>query len=352
MSKATVNPSAMTPRDRRLEPDLTAIRGIGVTKRQWLEAVGICTVQDLAQLTADTLKAQLKAQGYAVARSDIERWIIQAQAWMDAPDLAESPAAIAEDVDRSVPPETPSLPAAEPGSVPSPAPMSAPTVEWLPTASFAVEFQSCYGTAGTEYQAIVRSLTTGRTEIWQGYELGQLQPWLWQQLGLNGPIASAVERQTPSVPPLPVEVTQLRIVQPGQTAQPLIADQAEPVFTGTLLADQPFWVEVTVDIPVTAIAELSTLLYRVGCQARHLASGTVCQLGEMQLSQPFSGGSTCVLVLPEARLQQPGAYRLQVAATIDNLPATTGYFKVPVLEVLSAAPAHYAVDAIALSCEL
>lgn len=323
--------------NRKLSNDLTCIRGIGATKKQWLELLGIQTIETLALVTAEDLRTQLKDLGYTVSRSELEGWVQQAQA------LCPSVSAKQEFSTIEVLSETESS-------------------SYSSTASFHINFQVCSNNGATEHQIIIQNLTTGHVKTWSKFEQNELQDWMLEALSediktaiLSGTSIEppeieevASDSMTPDTASATIQITSIRIHQPELTQSSIVINQADPLAPGTLMVDSPIELELAVELIDSAIDPSLPLTYQIACQAKHLATGTMIDFGEAQVTQ--HSHHSCLLRLPGVVLQQPGAYRLIAFASLSGYPSVSTYFKVPGLQLQSSKPAAYLIDELQTSC--
>ena len=149
-----------TPRD-----DLTVIPGIGPVRQRWLrEALGVETYEDLAAFSADELEARMKAAGRSVSRSDIERWIGEAQR-LASPEPTEAG-------DELVGNEAPEEAAPE-------------EEKWRPFASFVVEYQK--REEGEERRTTVHHMEEDKDASWPEIVRIELCQWMLEQIGEPAP---------------------------------------------------------------------------------------------------------------------------------------------------------------------
>lgn len=159
--------------------DLTTIKGIGESRQIWLrERFHVNTFADLAALSADTLEAQLKAEGKPISRQTIEGWILQAG------QLAQQPE------DDTAKRETSAL------------------TEWRPFATFVIEFQQRMTESETEEVQITthyiekdrtNNLVTKETKEWPQFEQAAIFNWMLAQIKKEAPQqASLIEAVQPA----------------------------------------------------------------------------------------------------------------------------------------------------------
>ncbi|MDX2239136.1 MAG: hypothetical protein NW224_00455 [Leptolyngbyaceae cyanobacterium bins.302] len=321
--------------------ELTDIRGIGTTKKQWLEALGISTVEALTQVTAEALKTQLKESGYTVSLSEIEGWLQQAQALT-------------------------TLSQVDPKSFLKEISTQSEIASWNTLASFQVDLQTCSTNGTLKQQIVIQNLDTGNTKIWSKVYSNELQQWILNQAGddfsaeissdsnlLN---AASVVEETGSEKieskPLSatIEISHIRIHQSEPTKTTIVIDQSNSLAEETLLANAPIDLELALNLVDGTIDQSTPITYHVTCQAKHLASGTLFDLGETHIATQADPVKPCTVHFSEVVLKQPGAYRLIAFAVLTEDPMVTASFKVPGLQVQSSAPANYAIEEIQMSC--
>jgi hypothetical protein len=332
----------LTNQDR--EPSsLTNIRGIGAVKKRSLKSIGICTVEDLARASSDEIESELKSQGYIVSHREIERWISEAQklalelSLQQTEVLAEvlstgetkgfssiGEQQFVKEEQQSVENEqlTQSLVEISDG-------------EWVPSTSFTVEFQTRQKDSEREYRSIVRQAKTEAVEIFTGHEIENLQQWMLERMNPENQLESY--SQNSAMPSASVEITQLRLLQLqfAQTSQPLAANKIQQLFPAPIKSGEPFVLEIDLHLDGLTTFELTRrqMTYHAECYARYLPTGATINLGEVEANIPWSQQSSYTALLPEISLQEPGAYRLKVMVSLRDIPATPGFFKVPLLQV-------------------
>lgn len=302
--------------------DLTQIRGIGVVRQRWLNSLGIHTIAELAQASADELAAQAKREGRSLAPEELADWIAQAQAHS-----AAVPAA----------PETSPAPSASPPAVNDSEQFAEVSIErddesalsaWESLAAFRVDCQTRQIAGKTERRFVVRYLETDETESWNELDAALMQQWMRDR----------VENQLtdlPTLPPITAEITQLRVLQPHYMTVPMVADQAVPIFADALHNSAPFALEVSFNFggPIDPYAG-KQIAYRVQCLARHLGTGVTDCLGEKTAYAALENDAPYTVLLPSLQLAEAGSYRLKVVVTVQHIPAVSGQFKVPLLQVV------------------
>ncbi len=201
--------------------DLTTIKGIGVSRQIWLqERFHVNTFADLAALSADTLEAQLKAEGKPISRQTIESWILQAG------QLAQ---------------ESEDEPAKREPAV---------RTEWHPFATFVMEFQQRIIEPETEEVQITthylekdrtNNLETSISKEWPQFEQAAIFNWMLAQVKKEAPErASLIEAAQPtskiSYPQQEPALAEYRQVELPQAQSVPVPSQKQAVFSDKLEA--------------------------------------------------------------------------------------------------------------------
>ncbi len=310
-----------TSKDFSAAVELTHIRGIGTSRKRRLASLGIHTVSDLARATATDLIQQVKDRGYNIAPVEIVEWIAQAQRLLIAlPGAAD---------------ELPKMQASDrPGGVSEPIlePMiDSPAVAWSPFASFVIEFQNRTIDGQTEQQTVIRHLETDTVEVWPGVTTEPLQPWV------NARLQSQLRQDAqPIGTPITVDIGQLRLVRSRWAGIPMTVDATRRLFPEAINASEPFTLEIAMQLLglAEAVMPRQQIIYRAQCYARHLETGRIVALGDTVANVPMCDQSSYTALLSDLVLPESGSYRLQVVITIQNVAATPGCFKVPLLYVV------------------
>lgn len=290
--------------------DLTNIKGIGVSRKRWLNALGIYTLAELSQASAAVLESQLKKDSRCPSRRELEEWIAQAQS-----------AAVAEQQTQS------------PGHPSSAELATAPIASegWSRLASFKVEYQTRQVANQLERRTIIHHLETGATESWEEFEAEAIQPWMLEHIEMPAPQAEGARFVVP-------EIMQLKLMQPGQPGQVLIASKTHPLFPGDVQANKPFTLEVSIQFTEAADINLPEQIEcMVQCAAYDISTGLTTTLGTLAVTVPLTNPFSYTALLSELMLPHAGLYRLKVVTSlqdqqIETSEATSGYFKVPILQ--------------------
>jgi hypothetical protein len=346
--------------------NLTNIRGIGTTRKQWFKSLGIYTIADLAHASADDIESQLKSNGRSLSRSELEEWIAQAQAQLA--DLSLQPSEslyqneetvnirettslsvvtpevtsevvpeVTPEVKSEVTPEVKSEVASEVTSEVKPevaleAEAQDSGTDWNSTASFKVDYQTRYIEGKLEHRTVVHHLETGAMESQPNFEIPLIQKWMCDRIGGT---ESQSKIEIPEQPKITSEITQLQIVQAHETEAAMIADKHNPIFSRAIEADEPFALEVLMQFTGLTDAPLQEqIAYQVQCVAYDLSTGLTTTLAEVAANIPVSDDTVYKAVLPELMLPNSGIYRLKVLVILQNALETSSYFKVPMLQVV------------------
>lgn len=357
MTTSTTNP--VPPNGNGGEgDDLTRITGIAATREQWLKLIGIDTFQKLADASVEELESQLKAQGDNVSASEIEQWRAQAQtlaveiSFPTSETNQSTESSSEEERETSLASLTEEAEIDEPDrtQVHSPGDEAQTDTEaeteteasptnfeetWIPLASFTVEFQSRAIADMTEHQTTVRHVQTNAVKTWLGIESEALQPWILERV--NQVLASdAGTEPSAAKTPVTTNISQVRIFQPPRTEQPMVVKQAGQGISDSIKRDESFALEVVFDL-----AELNTIdlarqqvIALAQFYARHWSTGETLHLGNAEVKVLSQDEPPYIVLLSGTSLQQLGLYRLQVLVTLQGIPATPGYFEVPLLQVV------------------
>jgi hypothetical protein len=241
--------------------DLTAIEGIGATRSQWLRtSLGVQSYADLAALSADDVVTALRAAGQVASPSVVANWIVRAR------ELAEA----------------------------------AEHADWVPLASFVVEFQGRLATP--ELRTVVHHVEADENEAWPEIETERVSEWMLER----APEPAAPE-PTPHAesPPARVSIGPMRLLRGGEAGSPgeRIVGRA---FARWLRGNEPFTLEVPLEL--TRTADDVRADHRVRLYADNLATAARTHLGDATVA---GDPRSCAAVLTDCRLPD-GVYRLSV----------------------------------------
>ena len=336
------------PSERRRD-DLTALKGIGPSRQQWLrEVLEVYTLQDLASLSIEDIEAQVDSEGLIASRSEIVRWIDQAREL-----TAAYPVTMPEDIETTDTPET----EAE-NFPPSPRQPS----NWEAFAQFLIYFEERrLLTGAVEQRTKAHHIEKDKEAIWPGVEIEQIKAWMLAQM--NGeeshiPEAEAIaesqlSRPAPSpagaeeAPSLPhvrvrkamkewpsVQPTEIRIYQPSGAHSPLGIGRAGQPFGSTLRSNEDFALEVDFELTGSNASEAAfpDTDYSAEFYIQDRANQAKFSLGETGTTSMIAGQLNYTARLTGARLAA-GAYRLRVVVKVNNTMPLLGYMEVPLLPV-------------------
>jgi hypothetical protein len=331
---------------------LTQIEGIGEAKQQWLESIGIETIQDLANADAGEVESQLEATNHPTSRNIIDSWISQAQRLMEALGGNEFPL---EDSSSETPsPESTQVSSeeteqateavdtsgagseAETGEAEEAAEDLEEEEVWETFASFAVKFEAKQVGDKIQYQTSVRHTETDQTQTWSGLEEENLQTWLRQQMADAVPTSAESTTAEPSesktwFTPL---VEDLRIYQPPLSRNPMEIYKPNLMFPSPVKGNLPFVLEIEFRIQEQDIFSKleQEVLYEAECYARSLKKGGILTLGHI-LPKPLNPRDRCHTIRFPAASLQPGIFRLQFLLNLREVHAFPVFFEVPALQV-------------------
>ena len=221
------------------------------------------------------------------------------------------------------------LAAPEPDESPSRA-ASRPTIQadWRDLASFTIDCQTRQRQGHTEHRSIIRHQETDTVETRADLDLTAIQRWMLSQLNRR------LEQPTAATPG--IEITQLRVIRAPQTEPSMVVNQTQPLFSGPIQRGEPFKLEVSMNVSGSALARRldQPVVCRAQCVARHLSTRLETDLGDITAQLAGGNQSTYIAQFPIARLQQSGLYRLKVGVILQNISASPGHFKVPILLVV------------------
>jgi hypothetical protein len=241
--------------------DLTAIEGIGATRSQWLRtSLGVQSYADLAALSADDVVTALRAAGQVASPSVVANWIVRAR------ELAEA----------------------------------AEHADWVPLASFVVEFQGRLATP--ELRTVVHHVEADENEAWPEIETERVSEWMLERA--PEPAAPAPTPHAES-PPARVSIGPMRLLRGGEAGSPgeRVVGRA---FARWLRGNEPFTLEVPLELTRTADDERAD--HRVRLYADNLATAARTHLGDATVA---GDPRSCAAVLTDCRLPE-GVYRLSV----------------------------------------
>ncbi|MGB3616023.1 MAG: SMI1/KNR4 family protein [Elainellaceae cyanobacterium] len=206
---------------------------------------------------------------------------------------------------------------------------AAPESGWHDLAAFTIEFQTQQRPGPSPQRSRIHQQETDATKTWSDIDVAAIQQWMLEQL-------PATADQTTPEPPVELEITQLRVLRALPTQPPMVVDRAQPLFADPIHQGEPFALEVSMNVIGEADPSLAErrFVYRAQCVAHHLTTQLDTDLGDITTRALGPHQSRYTAQFPEARLQQPGLYRLKVRVTLENSSASPGYFKVPVFQVV------------------
>lgn len=337
MTKTSKGDDPSNVRDREFD-NLTVIKGIGAKTQKWLrQSFKIHTFGDLAALSADEVESQFKAEGRIISRNVLDEWI--AQAGRAAEELAaiHSPASRGTEILQSKPdPKAANSDTAYKLQVEHrPA-----KKDWKPVASFVVEFQHRSANGQTEQRTTVHHMEDDKDVAWSGIEREQLQRWMLERLPTmteevekrneRGP---GIRASATALPPVNVQITQVRLLQSPETDTPLFArGQAYP---GFIDGAKSFTLETTFNLSGPGAADTAKTHSPFVAQiyAHNLSTAENTHLGDTPPDSLADSKFSYTARLAEATLA-PGIYRFDCLASLQGVLVPPGHQRLPRLQVV------------------
>jgi hypothetical protein len=316
----------------RESDDFTVIEGIGEVRQRWLrESLRVHTYRDLAALSADEVESRLKAEGQAASRSAIETWIARAR---ELAAVASRLSTGRKSESRRVEEGTESI---------------ADQPDWLPFASFVVEFQSRKleggeaGKSSVAYRTAVHHVEADDDETWLGITSQLLSKWMLERADYEAQQMSRDVAIQPEEPPTAaprepranVEITAIRLFQRPETETARGVSVFGEAFSGSVKGDEPFVSEVSFELKGTTASEAAAKgqKYRVQLYAENLATAAWTHLGDTMPISVAADQPSYAAVLPECTLPA-GVYRLSVLARREGDGAHPEDLEAPLLRVV------------------
>jgi hypothetical protein len=254
--------------------DLTRIRGIGLTKQQWLrKLVGIGTIQELANASVNELESQLKNKGHSVSRREVEAWITQAKKLTNQ--------------------------------------SSESTVEETLGDGEAKEAGGA-GEAGGAEEA--------------GEDVGELPITHYPLPITHYPLPN---------PEFTLEITGIRVFQASNQERPMLVDIKTRKFLGSIRKDESFTLEVSFQVSAIEIVDIANkqITYNIQSQVRNRSTGAITTLGDTTPQTLVQGKNSYTIMLPATTLPL-GLYRLRILVMLQGVLAIPGYSEIPLLPVV------------------
>ena len=145
-------------------------------------------------------------------------------------------------------------------------------------------------------------------------------------------MARSAEKTTPTI----VEIIELKAVQPPQNGMPIMFERTNPLRMKSLQSGYPFALEVSFKLSGPAADEVTKeqALYHSEFYVCNRTTGEMLALGKTPRDTLVEGEVAYTSRLPEAMLQKPGMYRLQVVTELAGDLAAPDYFEAPLLKVV------------------
>ncbi|NJR64373.1 MAG: hypothetical protein HC772_02040 [Leptolyngbyaceae cyanobacterium CRU_2_3] len=167
------------------------------------------------------------------------------------------------------------------------------------------------------------------SQVWHGLETVPFRQWMPEALNeeaLNEEALPVVEdsaligTELPigaelftihELPPLSVEIIQLRAFQPPQSNRAIAFSASDRAFLSPLRSGEPFTLEITFGLHGLIPSDLAGVqaAYSIEGCVRNRSTKAVTPLGKMQSIKLPENQLSYKALLPEASLQQPGIYQ-------------------------------------------
>ncbi|HEY9647252.1 MAG TPA: hypothetical protein V6C88_12820, partial [Chroococcidiopsis sp.] len=242
-----------------------------------------------------------------------------------------------------------------------------PTTDWQSVASFTLTVQRHVIDQRIDYQTVVHDIALDQTTTWSSVETTQLQDWITSYLTpldtaqpahvstldepLSNPLSDDLSKHLFGPQPLAIQIHQLQILQPphsqtsnqanGNTSSqangypPMVVDRVNQAFLNSLQSHHPF--SLTAEFELTGAAEISptaSFSYMAQVFARHRSTGHIIPLSRVVTTERVGQTRRYHASFPEMAIAEAGLYRLQVLVSLQQIKASSGYFEVPMLQVV------------------
>lgn len=305
--------------------DLTEIKGIGPVRQAWFnEVLGVRTFRDLTNLKPADIELQLQGEGRGVSREEIDMWLSQARHLMTLSKSRED-SINTSTLDEPLPHQN----VAQSTEVKD---------DWLPIATFAVEFQkSIDDELETNYQTTVHHMESDTDAMWSGIETDRLCQWMFSEIDdelktVQEPQASKDEEPVQSSSSIGIIAQQINVhYSQNDVSSVSIVGPNQPIAIS---------IDSLATTSIEAVFELSkpitNELALVDCQVDFSIRGRI------NSSEIYIGASVPVELqvgrtVYSARLDdiglEPGMYRLQILVLIKTTPPSIEFFEIPLVHV-------------------
>lgn len=311
--------------------DLTRIKGIGLTRQEWLRNVfQVRTYQDLACLSLEQLETQLKAEKQIASRREITAWLDRAQELAATVPNRQCVAAVSSDHPEPAQPLVHDISA----------------TDWQVYARFVVEFQTYADKVRSAREQLYRTvanqldLATDRSldsQSWSGLQSEPLSTWLQEQVHKQSQPAAPVEPQLAVKAALAayVQIKQARLFQPPSVQTPRLLYPILPGSQAVITGSDSFALDIVFELRGAMADDLlaAQSLYRAQFYLINLATNAA-----VHLDQPCVASLTAAQLSYVVRLHctalLPGLYRLHVLLSLESRPPVIDYVEVPLLQVI------------------
>jgi hypothetical protein len=309
---------------RHTSDDLKTIKGIAETRENWLQKIGVHTIEGLAASEAIAIHDKLQTAGHAVPLIVIEDWITKAKIYVStsaAPAIVKtSPSAKDEKNDTSL-------------------------TEWKTFAEFFIDYQHRATDDGNWEQRtkVHRMRNGGKDNFWEGLAGEPVGRWMLEQLDevesrplLKKARPSPVPRPSkPQKPPskLALSIQEVELLQQNSNT-PIHLHETGRAFSHPIHSETPFDLRTIFEIEGEVNAHNGSAPHiAIQAYTTNKSTGETILLGESEPQQILSDKTKQTIKLSDIRLSQ-GTYRLQLMLRVIEQPGTLGFLEVPYLWVM------------------
>ncbi|MCP4422573.1 MAG: hypothetical protein GY805_38675 [Chloroflexi bacterium] len=291
---------------RKVQDDLTVIKGIGPARQKWLgELFDVHTFGALGGLKIEEAEKISKKAGKILAKGEIADWVAKAKAL-----------------------------AAEKGSrsdLDNVAKTAVPNAKsfWKPIASFVVEFQEKDEADRQQRRTKVHYMEADIETTWPGIEHEQIGLWIEQHVQVSELTPAPVEEIESILEKVDTfKPMQVRICQRPDYSSMLDMGQPERPFLGHVHHEEPITLEVDFELD-PPVAGQPRADYNAQCEVHNLTTGQ--KVYYLEMVSDFS--TNCLTYKTKLAEMEPGIYGLAVLMR-GKRPLNTTYFELPKLNIL------------------
>lgn len=304
--------------------DLKTIKGIAKTRENWLQKIGVHTIEGLAASEAVIVHDKLHTAGHTVPLTVVEDWITKANIYVKS----VAAQAVVNSASSAKGEES-----------------NASLTEWATFAEFFVDYQKRAADDGTWEQRtkVHRMRNGGKDEFWEGLAGEPVGRWMVDQLGEveSQPLVKktrpspAPSKTKPQKPPLAlaISIQEVELLQHNNSTKILLHETSR-MFSHPIHSQTPFDLRTIIEIEGEINAQNSSAPHlAMQAYTTNKSTGETILLSESEPQPLLTGQARQTIDLSEIRLSQ-GVYRLQLMIRIVELPAVLGFLEVPFLWVM------------------